>query len=70
MEEISRLVDDVNFVKRKLEEWRQELPDYYEAIPLPVIPSELDDQDIMVDFPYDSHIVYLAGIISESSILT
>jgi hypothetical protein len=60
VEEISRLVDDVNLIKMKLERWRQELPAYYEGVSVPAV--QFDDPDIMIDFPYDNHLAYVAGI--------
>jgi hypothetical protein len=67
VEEVSRLVETVNSLKASLEEWRQQLPAYYEAVSLPVDSMEVDDPDVLTNYPYEERQEYVASIISYDS---
>jgi hypothetical protein len=67
VEEVSRLVETVNSLKVGLEEWRQQLPAYYEAVSLPVGSMEVDDPDVLTNYPYEERLEYVASIISSHS---
>jgi hypothetical protein len=64
VEEVSRVVETVNSLKAGLEEWRQNLPAYYEAVSLPVDSMEVDDPDVLTNYPYEERLEYVASIIS------
>jgi hypothetical protein len=64
VEEGLRLVETVNSLKAGLEEWKQNLPAYYEAVSLPADSMEVDDPDVLTNYPYEERLEYVASIIS------
>lgn len=61
VEEMPRLVDQLNDLKSKFSDWKQSLPQYYEPISLPA--QYLDaaplEQDDLLGFPYEIRLDYI-----------
>jgi hypothetical protein len=63
VEEMPRLVDKINILKNDLEEWRQDLPAYYEPIYIPSPCLDIDESVDLMGYPYESRLEYVASII-------
>jgi len=63
VEEMPCLVDQINALKNDLEEWRQDLPAYYEPIYIPSQCLNIDESVDLTGYPYESRLDYVASII-------
>lgn len=59
----TRLVDELNTLRHNLEEWRRNLPSYYEPQDVPVKAQCVGDGelDLFADYPYQTFHSYVAG---------
>jgi hypothetical protein len=60
VEEMERLVDQINALKNDLEEWKQDLPEYYEPIYIPSQSLDIDESVDLTGYLYESHLGYVA----------
>ena len=60
------LVDELNALRRNLEEWRRDLPPYYEPQDVPVTAQRVgdDELDVFADYPYETFHSYVVGIVN------
>jgi hypothetical protein len=61
VEEMERLVDQINVLKNDLEEWKQDLPAYYEPIYIPSQCLNIDESVDLTGYPYESRLEYVAS---------
>lgn len=60
VEELPALCVQFNALKVNLEEWKQDLPPYYDPIILPMSGLAFDDPEILVGYPYGIRHEYIA----------
>jgi hypothetical protein len=63
VEEMQPLVDQINALKNHLEQWKQDLPAYYEPIYIPSQCLNIDESVDLMGYPYESRLEYVASII-------
>lgn len=59
---MSSLMSELTVAKRDIEEWKKNLPSYYEPILLPVLDSELTNNPCAYgQYPYTERLDYVTG---------
>lgn len=60
MTDVSHLVEEINLLRYAFEDWKRDLPAYYEPLPIPVQSVGNEEQSFR-DYPYDTFHNYVAG---------
>ena len=66
------LLDQINALKSRFEDWKRSLPVYYEPMSLPTrsLTIEPDEQADLSGYPYESRLEYVASMILLNTYLT